>query len=330
MAKMVFMTVPEFVLMPASLLRAWADGVHQAVPELDVVVVDSGADPRPELADADAVFGGLTPELLEAAGRLRWLQAPAASPPPGFFFPELVAHPVVVTNLRGIYKANLANHAMAFVLSFARGLPWFAAKQAQRDWHGWDRSVSDAGIMDLAASSALIVGVGEVGAEVARLCRAFDVRVVGVDARPSELSAGVDEMHSPDELDELLPEADFVIVTVPHTPDTVGMFDAARLARMKSSAILINIGRGVTVRLDDLVGALDAGAIGGAALDVSEIEPLPPEHPLWSQPNVIITPHVAGFGSDTDPARQELIVDNCRRFIEGRPLRNVVDKAKWF
>lgn len=330
MAKMVFMTVPEFVLMPASLLQAWADGVHQAVPELDVVVVDSGADPRPELADADAVFGGLTPELLEAAGCLRWLQAPAASPPPGFFFPELVAHPVVVTNLRGIYKANLANHAMAFVLSFARGLRWFAAKQAQRDWHGWDRSVSDAGIMDLAASSALIVGVGEVGAEVARLCRAFDMRVVGVDARPSELSAGVDELHGPDELDDLLPSADFVIVTVPHTPDTVGMFDAARLARMKSSAILINIGRGVTVRLDDLVGALDAGAIAGAALDVSEIEPLPPEHPLWSQPNVIITPHVAGFGSDTDPARQELIVDNCRRFIEGRPLRNVVDKAKWF
>jgi phosphoglycerate dehydrogenase-like enzyme len=330
MPKMVFLTVPEFVLMPVSMLQQWADHVHEEVPELDVVVVDSGADPRGQLADADAVFGALTPELLEAAGRLRWLQAPAASPPVGFFFPELAAHPVVVTNLRGIYRANLGNHAMAFVLSFARGLPWFAAKQAQRDWHGWDRSVGDAGIMDLAACSALIVGVGEVGAEIARLCRAFGIRVIGVDARPSELSAGVDELHGTDELDALLPAADFVIVTVPHTPDTVGMFDAARLARMKSSAILINIGRGVTVRLDDLVAALDAGVIAGAAIDVSEIEPLPPEHPLWSQPNVIITPHVAGFGSDTDPARMELIVDNCRRFVEGRPLRNVVDKAKWF
>ena len=211
MPKMVFLTVPEFVLMPASMLQAWADRVHQEVPELDVVVVDSGADPRPELADADAVFGGLTPELLEGGRRLRWLQAPAASPPPGFFFPELVAHPVVVTNLRGVYRANLANHVMAFVLSFARGLPWFAAKQAQRDWHGWDRSVSEAGIMDLAACTALIVGVGEVGAEVARLCRAFGMRVVGVDARPSELSAAVDELHGPDELDGLLPSADFVM-----------------------------------------------------------------------------------------------------------------------
>jgi phosphoglycerate dehydrogenase-like enzyme len=331
MPKMVFLTVPEFVLMPASMLEAWADRVHQEVPELEVVVVDSGVtDPRPELADADAVFGGLTPELLASAGRLRWLQAPAASPPAGFFFPELVAHPVVVTNLRGVYRANLANHVMAMVLSFARGLPWFAAKQAERDWHGWDRSVSEAGIKDLGACTALIVGVGEVGSEVARRCRVFDMRLIGVDARPSELSAAVDELHGPDELDRLLPEADFVVLTVPHTPDTVGLMDAKRLARMKSTAILINVGRGVTVRLDDLVAALDAGVIAGAGLDVSEIEPLPPDHPLWLQRNVIITPHVAGFGADTDPEREELIVDNCRRFARGLPLRNVVDKAKWF
>jgi phosphoglycerate dehydrogenase-like enzyme len=156
------------------------------------------------------------------------------------------------------------------------------------------------------------------------------MRLIGVDARPSELSAAVDELHGPDELDRLLPEADFVVLTVPHTPDTVGLMDAKRLARMKSTAILINVGRGVTVRLDDLVAALDAGVIAGAGLDVSEIEPLPPDHPLWLQRNVIITPHVAGFGADTDPEREELIVDNCRRFARGLPLRNVVDKAKWF
>jgi phosphoglycerate dehydrogenase-like enzyme len=327
---MLFLPLQEFVLMPVSMLQGWADRVHQEVPGLDVVVVAPGTDPRAELAGADAVFGALDPELLKAAPHLRWLQAPAASPPVGFFFPELVAHPVVVTNLRGVDRANLANHVMAFVLSFARGLPWFAAKQAQREWHGWDRSVSGAGIMDLGACTALIVGVGEVGAEVARLCRSFGMRVVGVDARPSELSATVDELHGPDGLDALLPGADFVVLTVPHTPDTVGLIDAGRLARMKPSAILINVGRGVTVRLDDVVVALDAGQIAGVGLDVSELEPLPPDHPLWTRSNVIITPHVAGFGSDTDPEREELIVDNCRRFVEGRPLRNVVDKEKWF
>jgi phosphoglycerate dehydrogenase-like enzyme len=326
---MVFLPLEEFVLMPVSMLRAWGARVSDEVPGLDVVVVDAGADPHSELADADAVFGGLTPELLRAAPHLRWLQAPAASPPAGFFFPELVEHPVVVTNLRGVYRANLANHVMAFVLSFARGLPWFAAKQVQKEWHGWDRS-SEAGIKDLGACTALIVGVGEVGAEVARRCRAFDMRVIGVDARPSELSAGVDELHAPDELDRLLPDADFVVLTVPHTPETVGMMNTARLTRMKPSAVLINVGRGVTVRLDDLVSALDAGVIAGAALDVFELEPLPADHPLWTRPNVIVTPHVAGFGQDTDPEREELIVDNCRRFVDGRPLRNVVDKAMWF
>ena len=134
----------------------------------------------------------------------------------------------------------------------------------------------------------------------------------------------------PTELDRLLPDADFVVLTVPHTPETVGMMDTARLTRMKPSAILINVGRGVTVRLDDLVSALDAGVIAGVALDVFELEPLPADHPLWTRPNVIITPHVAGFGQDTDPEREELIVDNCRRFVDGRPLRNVVDKAMWF
>jgi phosphoglycerate dehydrogenase-like enzyme len=327
---MVFVPLEGFALMPTAVLQGWADRVHREVPGLDVVVLDNGVDPRPELAGADAVFGGLTPELLKVTERLRWLQAPAASPPAGYFFAELVEHPVVVTNLRGVYRANLANHVMAMLLSFARGLPWFAAKQAKREWHGWDRSVSEAGIMDLGACTALIVGVGEVGAEVARLCRAFGIRVVGVDARPSEFSATVEELHGPDELDAVLPGADFVVLTVPHTPDTVGLINAERLARMKPSAILINVGRGVTVRLDDVVAALDSGQIAGVGLDVSEIEPLPPDHPLWTRTNVIITPHVAGFGTDTDPEREALIVDNCRRFVEGRPLRNVVDKAKWF
>jgi phosphoglycerate dehydrogenase-like enzyme len=326
-SKLVFLPVDEFFLTPLSTLRKWAAGVQAAVPGLDVVVVEPGALARAELSDADAAFGTLTPELLGAAGRLRWLQAPGASPPPGYFFPELVAHPVVVTNMRGVYRANLANHVMAFVLAFARGLPWFWARQRRGEW---DRSPGHAGIVDLEACTALVVGVGQVGVEVARRCQAFGMRVIGVDARPDDVPPVVERLETPDGLDSRLPEADFVILTVPHTPDTEGMIGRAELGSMKPSAILVNVGRGATVRLDDLVAALDDGQIAGAALDVLETEPLPPAHPLWSRDNVIITPHVAGFGADTDAEREALLVDNSRRFVEGRPLRYVVDKAKWF
>jgi phosphoglycerate dehydrogenase-like enzyme len=138
------------------------------------------------------------------------------------------------------------------------------------------------------------------------------------------------KLDGPDALDSLLPLADFVILTVPHTPATEGFMHRARFQRMKRTAFFINIGRGLTTRLDDLVTALRAGEIAGAALDVFEQEPLPAEHPLWTLPNVLITPHTAGHGLYLDERRFEILLDNCRRFLSGQPLRNVVDKAGWF
>ena len=318
---MVFLPVDGFYMTP---LHAWAGAVGAAVPELRIVVAEPGADPRPLLAPASAAFGMLTPQLLAAAPGLRWLQAPAAAPPPAFFFPELVEHPVVITNLRGVYRDNLANHIMAYVLSFARALPRYAAVQASAQWR---RDVDDIGIVDLAATTMLLIGVGHVGAATAARARAFGMRVVGVDTFPDRVDADVDELHHVDELDSLLPRADWVVVTVPHTPVTEGMMNASRFEAMKETAYLINVGRGETVRLEDLTIALERGMIAGAALDVCEIEPLPSDHPLWRAPNVIITPHVAGFGRDTDALREALIVDNAHRFVRGEPLRNVIDKA---
>jgi phosphoglycerate dehydrogenase-like enzyme len=183
----------------------------------------------------------------------------------------------------------------------------------------------------LPESTALILGVGGIGGETARLCADFGITVLGVDARLTEPPPGVSELHGPEALDGLLPRADFVIVTVPETPSTQGMIAADQLRAMKPSAYLINIGRGATVKLDDLDAALRSGEIAGAALDVFETEPLPPGHPLWTAPGMLITPHVAAAsGSNLDQRREELFMDNCVRFNEGRPLRNVVDKANWF
>ena len=307
--------------------RAWARSVADNVPGIQVVVTETPEEAAREIVNADAAFGTLPRDMLERAQRLRWLQAPAAAPPAGYYYPELARHPVQVTNFRGIFNEHIAAHIMAFVLAFARGLHVYIPQQVR---HEWKPAPLDEGMVYLPESTALIVGVGGIGGETARMCAAFGMRVVGVDARRAEQPQGVAEMHPPEELDELLPRADFVILTVPHTPETEGFMGADRFGRMKPTAFFINIGRGMTTRLDDLVAALEAGQIAGAALDVFEQEPLPADHPLWSAPNVLLTPHVAGYGPYLDDRRRDIVVDNARRLVAGEPLRNVVDKEHWF
>jgi phosphoglycerate dehydrogenase-like enzyme len=321
--------MPKLVFLPPQrdFTRAWAAAVAEQVPELRVVVAEGADDALVEIADADAAFGAIPPELLRVASKLKWLQAPAIAPPPDYFSPELIAHPVVVTNFRGIFNEHIAAHIMAFVLAFARGFHQYLPRQYR---HEWAPAPLDTGVVHLPESTALIVGVGGIGAETASLCAAFGMRVIGVDARLESRPAGVAELHPSEALDGLLPRADFVILTIPHTPETEGLMNAARFGRMKPSAFFINIGRGRTTRLNDLVEALRSNKIAGAGLDVFEEEPLPSDHPLWRQPNVLLTPHTAGYGPYLDDRRLEIIVDNARRLVRGVPLRNVVDKAHWF
>ena len=320
----------KFVMLPpqSDTTRAWARRLAETVPEVRVVVADDANAAAREIADAEAAFGRLDPQLLSKARNLRWLQAPFAAPPAGYYFPELIDHPVDVTNFREIYNDHIGAHILAFVLAFARGLHMFIPQQLRREWK---KSPLEAGdVMHLPEATALIVGLGGIGAEAARLLAAFGVTVLATDARRTAAPEGVAELHPPEALDALLPRADFVILTVPHTPATEGFFNRALFQRMKRTAFFINIGRGMTTKLDDLVAALQAGEIGGAALDVYEQEPLPAAHPLWTMPNVLLTPHMAGHGPYLDDRRFEIIADNCRAFAGGGPLRNRVDKASWF
>ena len=321
--------MPTLLMLPPQTptTREWAARVAGALPDLTVVVAETPADAARVIGDAEAAFGTLSPELLAQAKRLRWLQAPQAAPPAGYYYPELVAHAASVTNFREIYNDHIAAHIMAFVLAFARDLHRYLPQQQRREWRP---APLDTGVVHLPKATALIVGVGGIGAETARLAAAFGMRVLGVDARRKDTPPGVAELHPAEALDALLPRADFVILTVPHTPSTEGFMHRARFARMKRGAFFINIGRGKTTRLDDLVAALRAGELAGAALDVFEEEPLPAEHPLWTTPGVLITPHTAGFGPYLDERRFEILLENCRRFLAGRPLRNLVDKERWF
>ena len=318
----------RFLMLPPKTPRTdeVARVVSAAVPEAMVVQAGTVEEAKGEIAAADAAYGTLPRELLEGAARLKWLQAPQAAPPAGYYYPELIAHPVTVTNLRGIFADRIPAHILAYVLTFARGLHVYQQRQRERRWD----ADHPAPVVHLPGAVALIVGVGSIGAETARLCAAFDMRVIGVDPRATEAPVGVSELYPPEALNGLLPLADFVIVTVPHTPRTEGLFATARFHLMKPSAFFINIGRGMTTKLDDLDRALREGVIAGAGIDVYEIEPLPPEHPLWTAPNTILTPHVAADGPSLDEARHRVIIENARRFAAGRPLINIVDKAEWF
>ena len=322
------MTATFLMLPPQTpITREWAKRLAAAQPSVSVIVAENEVEAAAAIARADAAFGTVSPALLRAASKLRWIQAPQAAPPAGWYYPELIAHPAVVTNFREIFNDHIGAHIMAFVLAFARGLHQYLPQQLNREWRP---APLDTGVIHLPEATALIVGVGGIGAETARLAAAFGMKVLGVDSRRREATPGVAELHQEAALDSLLPRADFVVLTVPHTPATEGFMNRARFKLMKRSAFFINIGRGMTTRLDDLVAALNAGEIAGAALDVFEQEPLPADHPLWTMPGVLITPHTAGFGPYLDDRRYDILSDNCRRFLAGQPLRNVVDKSKWF
>ncbi|MBV9170447.1 MAG: D-2-hydroxyacid dehydrogenase [Chloroflexi bacterium] len=319
----------KLVVMPPQddLKRSFARRLGADLPAYDVVAPEDLEAAQRQLADADAAFGWIPPDLLPHAGRLRWLQNPDAGPAPGYFYPALIEHPLVVCNPRGIYNDHISQHVMMFLLALARGLPYYVDAQRQRRW---DPEARPRPALDLASARALIVGVGGIGHETARLCAGFGMRVIGVDPRWEHQTPSA-ERHGPEDLDAMLPEADVVITTTPHTPETEGMWDARRFGLMKPTAYFINIGRGRTTRLADLTAALERGEIAGCGLDVFEEEPLPAEHPLWSLPNVLLTPHIAVKDAENLPERRyQVLLENARHFAAGEPLRNVVDKAAWY
>lgn len=319
----------RLVMLPpqTDIYRGWAERLRVELPQLEVVLAEDEATAQAALPGADAAFGYLKPAHLAATNRLRLLQAPQAAPPAGFYFPELVAHAAMVTNFRDIFNDHIGAHVMAFVLAFARNLDRYIPQQTRRLWA---KPPEDTGVVHLPGATMLIVGLGGIGSEIARLASAFGTTIIATDARRPEKPAHVAEMHPPEMLDALLPRADFVVLTVPHTPATEGFFNAGRFARMKASAFFINIGRGMTTRLDDLVAALKTGRIAGAALDVYEIEPLPADHALWTMDRVLLTPHMAGYGPHLWDRRYEILRDNCAALMAGTAFRNVVDKKNWY
>jgi phosphoglycerate dehydrogenase-like enzyme len=317
--------------------------VRSAAGAMSVVNSDSEPAAVAAMPDADAFFGKLTPEMLAAATQLRWVQSPTASLE-HFLFPELVEHPCLLTNMRGLFSDVIADHVLGYVLCFARNLHRYIRQQSESVWEpiGGESnrpgfatgpgivSLNDRAHMHLSDCTIGIVGLGNIGAEIARRSLAFGMSVLAVDPVQTEAPPGVASLQRLEELPNLLAQSDFVVIAAPHTPETVGMFGLQEFRQMRRSAYLINIGRGVIVRLADLVAAINDGEIAGAALDVFEQEPLPADHPLWQMENVILTPHVAACSVRIAERHLEVLLENIQRFVRGESLKNVADKVNWF
>ncbi len=259
----------------------------------------------------------LAPRLPTLAPRLRWIQATSSGIGPFVKNAGLDRSGIRITNAAGIHAVPLAEHALLSLLYFVKDLP---ARARDQRAHVWERTCG----RELRGMTAGVVGLGAVGREVARTLRAVGVRVVGVRRTPVDDPAAlhVDEATTPDRLLELLPRCDALVLIAPHTPETEGLIGARELALLPAGAILVNIARGALVDEDALVAALRSGHLGGAALDVAAVEPLPAESPLWGLPNVLITAHSASTVERENERLTDLFVENLRRFLAGAPLIN--------
>ena len=318
--------------------------IREAADPMAVVNASSDDEALREVADADAFFGKMTPELLAAAEQLKWVQSPTASLE-HYLFPELIEHPCQLSNMRGLFSDVIADHVIGYVLCFSRNLHLYLRRQLEHRWAPVGNeemtqqtfltgpafvSPVDAAHKHLSDQTLGVVGAGYIGREVCRRAAAFGMRILAVDPLCRSIEGIVDDVWQPDRLSDLLAESDFVVIAAPHTPDTEKLFRTEQFRQMKNSSILINIGRGAIIDLADLTAALEAGEIAGAALDVYEVEPLPTDHPLWAMENVILTPHIAAASPRIAERHLATLLENIRLFVAGQPPATLVDKRQWF
>ena len=281
-----------------------------------------------EIADADAYIGNISPELVEAGKKLRWVQTLSAGV-------ERVLHKsgsdalansdIVLTNNQIVQGPEIADHAMALLLAHTRFLPTYMQRQSEENWQGRPYT-----LVELNGKNALVVGMGGIGLQIAIRAWAHGMNVVGVDPEDIAYLPYVDKIVKPDMLDSVIGDADVIFMAVPHTPASHKMVGPSQFDAMKQGAYFIAVSRGGTYDLNALVKALDSKKLAGAGVDVTDPEPLPKGHALWKMDNVIITPHIAGR-SDMDRGRMLGIVKaNIQRFADGMPLYNVVDKQKGY
>jgi len=283
------------------------------------------------LPEAEIVIcGNLTPEQIDAAPKLRWISFWSAGMD-GKATAQMRDRNLVLTNASGVHGANIAEHVMCFMLMFTRRMDvHFRSQMAGK----WERGLpaNKAGADELTGQTLGIVGLGRIGEALAARAAAFGMRVAAVKRDPSARYASehVDAIYGVDQLSRLLSESDHICIALPYTPETHRLFNAKMLTHCKRGAYLYNIARGKLVDESALIDALSSGALAGAGLDVFETEPLPPESPLWTMPNVLITPHTAGITPHYFARTASLFAENLKRYAAGQPLDNLYDPVRGY
>ncbi|MEF8842982.1 MAG: D-2-hydroxyacid dehydrogenase [Haloarculaceae archaeon] len=306
---------PETAGTPADL----RDHVEEALPDVDLRLATDHDDARERVPDAEVVIEhGITDDLLDRAESLEWLQSLSAGVD-RYDLDALAERGVLLTNVSGVHANPIAEHVLALALAFERRLPRAIEQQRDGEWRRFPAG-------ELRASTLGVVGVGAIGGRVADLASAVGMEVLGVKRDTTTYNDAVDEIHPPGELHTVLGRSDYVVLACPLTEETEGMIGARELASIGPEGVLLNVARGAIVDRGALVTQIQEGYLGGAALDVTDPEPLPPESPLWDSSDVILTPHMAG-GSPEFPRRcAEVFVENYRRYVgdEVDAMRNRV------
>ncbi len=309
---------------------AMAEAIHKRWPEMRVLHLPNYDHLAKELPDADIFVGySLRPEQLKEAKKLKWIHSTAAGVAQ-LMYSELRDSGIMVTNPSGIFSVPMAEHTMGLLLALARNFPDSVRGQDRARWAQqeiWDQPQH---LTELNGKVLLIVGYGSIGREVAKRAKAFDMRVWGMTRSGMGEQAYVENIFAVSQLAEALPDADYVMICAPETAETKDLIGAAEIAKMKRGARLINVARGSLLDETALVQALESGALGGAALDVAQTEPLPAESPLWKAPNLFITPHTSGVSDRLWDRQTAILIDLLERWFAGQDLFNQVDFARGY
>jgi len=307
-----------------------AEAIRKRWPQVRVLHLPNYDGLPQELPDTDIFVGySLRAEQLTAARKLKWIHSTAAGVAQ-LMYPELRDSGIVVTNPSGIFSVPMAEHTMGLLLALARNFPDSVRQQDLAHWSQqelWDKPQH---LTELNGQVLLIVGFGSIGREVAKRARAFDMRVWGVTRSGKGDLAHAEKILAVKDLHDALPEADFVLIAAPETAETRHLIGAEQIAKMKRGARLINVGRGSLLDEAALVQALKSGVLGGAALDVTRVEPLPAESSLWKTPNLMITPHTSGVSDRLWHRQTAILMELLERWFDGRELFNLVDFARGY
>jgi D-2-hydroxyacid dehydrogenase (NADP+) len=309
-------------VMPQSIQARWPEMRVVHLPDYDRLPI--------ELPDTDIFVGySLRAEQLTHAKKLKWIHSTAAGVAQ-LMYPELRDSGIVVTNPSGVFSPPMAEHTMGLLLSLARNFPDSTRHQDRAHWGQqaiWDQPQR---LTELSGKVLLIIGFGSIGRELAKRASAFDMRVWGVTRSGNGDAAHAEKILPVQELEEALPHADYVVIAAPQTAETHHLIGAPQIARMKRGARLINVGRGSLLDEAALISALESGALSGAALDVTSVEPLPPESPLWKTPNLFITPHTSAVSDRLWHRETALLMDLLERWFDGREMFNQVDFTRGY